>query len=212
VKTIYLARRHPGLTHDQFVVRWRRHGALAMSKDFFANITTYVQAEVVEPALLPGATQDYDAVAYIVTQDHVPTQHEFDELGQMAVDEKETFEGVILPRLIVVDEMAIKAGPAGGTTAFLFFRDAQAAARVAGRYRDSAALRVTLDVRKPAADTGEMSALIPYAAVVEVSAAAPDALATILGTQADAAWRSADLAAVTRECVMWDRASSSGRK
>src|SRR5579862_3808962 len=34
-KHIYLTKRKPDFTRDQFIVRWRKHGALAMSQSFF---------------------------------------------------------------------------------------------------------------------------------------------------------------------------------
>jgi len=212
IKSIYLAKRKPEFTHDQFVIRWRRHGALAMSQSFFGNhIRLYVQAELIQPAPLAGATADYDAVAYLIQPgDKALSQEELAELETMVVDEYETFSGPILPVIMQAEEKVLSKGAPGGVTAFLFFIDPAKAEPVANHYQEVAAQeiaavdRVVLNVRRDDLTVGDMSSQLPYRAVVEVSAATLARLIAVLDHK-DAPWREADLTAVSRECVMWDR-------
>jgi hypothetical protein len=206
-KSIYLTKCKPGFTHDQFVWRWREHGALAMSKTFFQqNSVGYTQAEVIHPAAIPGADAEYNGVAIIVGRGHTRTRSEHEQLAEMLVDEFKTFAGPIVPVILRVDETVLKAGPLGGTTAFLFFLDPAAAQPVAAHYKDADANRVVLNIRNEAETTGITSSEIPYKAVIEISARNVEALKGILGGDG-APWRKADLPLVTRECVMWDRMS-----
>lgn len=199
-KSIYLSCRNSRLSHDQFVRRWRQHGALAMSKSFFRHIQAYVQAEVLVSPGFAHATQDYDAIAYIISSDRQHTAAEIDELKDMVIDEYETFFDAILPHLIQVEERVVKAGPLGGTTAFLFFLDAGPAEDVALSMARSDADRVILNLRLEGQEMEGLSADIPYRAVVEASARDLRALADLVATD-----HGADLLAVTQECVMWDR-------
>ena len=206
-KAIYLTSRKPGFDHDQFVKRWREHGALAMSKGFFKNMLAYSQAEIIQPAVLPGTTQDFDAIAFITMRPYQHSQSDLDELQEMIIDEHETFVRPIAPNILQVDERIVTAGPPGGFTACLFFLDEAAAEPVALHYGRAGANRVVLNTRRDDLTVGELSSMNPYRGVVEVSAPNPDALKAILGLESDAPWRQADLAAITRECVMWDRLS-----
>lgn len=206
-KHIYLAKRKPGFTRDQFVARWRQHGALAMSKPFFQHNILYMQAEPIPSLAMPGVTEDYDAIGYIMGHPHTRTASEDAQLEAMAKDELETFSGLIVPVILTVHETILKAGAMGGVTAFLFSKDPARAATLAERYRASGAERVILNVSRTDIPAGEMSSLIPYRAVVEVSAADLDRLKAVLGSSDAAPWRGADLAVITRECVMWDRLS-----
>lgn len=201
-KSIYLARRHPEFSRDQFVKRWRQHGALAMSKGFFNHIVGYVQAE---PIAFPGTSKEFDAVARITGRQYEMGQTDFDELQAMVADEYETFSGPILPVLLRVRETVLKAAEPGGVTAFLFFVDADRASTVATVYAQRDVDRLVLNVRCEELTIGEMSSEIPYRAVIEISAPTVDRLAEVLVQESTAPWRSADLAVVTRECVMWHR-------
>ena len=205
VKSIYLAKRNPKFTHDQFVIRWREHGALAMSQSFFAkHIHLYVQSEVIEPAPLPGAATEYDAVAYLMQTPEPHSAEEVAELGRMVEDEYETFSGPILPVVMQTEERVLTPGAPGGVTAFLFFTDPEKAERVANAYHEAgSATRVALNLRLDFGVEG-MSVDLPFPAVAEVSAPSLEGLRVVLGGAGDA-WREADVAAITRECVMWDR-------
>lgn len=205
IKSIYLAKRRPNLSHDQFVLRWRAHGALVMSQSFFRNhIRLYVQAEVVHSLSPADEAPTHDAVAYLVQPRQALSDGELTELQRMEEDEYETFSGPILPVLLQVEQCVLVDGSPGGVTAFLFFLSKERAGFVAGHYGQAkGANRVIINTRL---DTGipGMSADLPYGAVVEVSAATLTGLRSVLDADG-ALWQEADLATITRECVMWDR-------
>ena len=204
LKLIYLARRKPGFSFDEFVCRWRQHGALGMAQPLWRFALAYVQAEPIKPAPIAGASDDYDAVAcYMVTDDMFNSMTDDDMPGAiaMAQDELETFSGPIPGVSLWVSEQHIKPGELGGITAFLFCRDASTARGIAKQARDAPQLnRVILNLQDDSRGGPEANTL-PYGAVVELSANnVPDldaATSELLGD--------ADVAVVTREAVLWDR-------
>lgn len=207
VKSIYLAKRAPKLSHDQYVMRWRQHGALAMSKAFFGRNRVYSQSEILHPAPMAGASDEYDGVSYLIMEDKQMTRDDMAELAAMVVDEYETFSGPILPVLLRVEETVLKPGPFGGVTAYLFFEDRAVAKSVGEHFAHADAPgRVVLNVKRDDLTFYDMSTQLPYNAVVEVSAFTLDQLKGVLEAGATAS-RKADLTAITRECMMWDRMS-----
>lgn len=206
IKLIYLAKRKPGFTFDEFVCRWRQHGALGMSQPLWRFALGYVQAEPIKPTPIAGASDDYDAVAcYMVTDDMFTRMTDDDLPGAMAMaeDELETFSGPIPDVSLWVREEHIKAGELGGTTAFLFCAAESTARSIGTRARNVAGLnRVILNLRDD--NTGGPGAnALPYSAVVELSANN----VLDLETAAKELLVNADLAVVTREAVLWNRLS-----
>jgi hypothetical protein len=209
MKSIYLAKRNPDLTHEQFIRRWRKHGALAMCSAFWHQMAVYVQAELIESRVKLGVAGDYDGVTTLMARGasafRDPTAEEAQDIQLMLRDEYETFVGPAADYLLPVTESVLKAGPRGGFTAYLFFVDPARAAGVARHYQSSeVAQRVVLNSPQPDQKQDGIGSRIPYTTVVEVSARDMDVLHHILGLQDSAPWRSADLPMLTRECVMWD--------
>ena len=207
MKLIYLATRKPGFSADDFTRRWRMHGAVAMSTPFWRHALCYVQAEVARPVTLAGASGAYDGVAYLTLKASAitaPRTAEDEASSQTLLeDEKHTFAGPIPQVSLWVEEEPIKPGEPGGMTAFLFFHDAAKARRTAEGLRHEARLnRVTLNTKGAA---GHFPSTLPYGAVVEISAFSPEILAKVAQEMLGAA----DLAVVTRECVLWDRRAAS---
>jgi hypothetical protein len=212
IKYMYLTKRKPGFTRDAFTIRWRKHGALGMSMPFWHHSLLYVQAEPIRPAPVPGASDEYDGIAYIVTNDEAFTAQTTpeDKIGAetMLKDELETFAGPIPPVMMWLKEEILKSGEPGGVTAFLFFTDAGKSRQTAEHYRKcSAANRVVLNNRRDDFQIPPFKSVLPYRATVEVSASCLAALKTIIEPGQDAVWRQADLLVVTREAVLWDRIS-----
>jgi hypothetical protein len=212
IKYMYLTKRKPGFTRDAFTIRWRKHGALGMSLPFWHHTLLYVQAEPIRPVPLPGASDDYDAIAYIVTSDESFTAEATpeDKMGAetMLKDELETFAGPIPPVIMWLKEEVLKKGEPGGVTAFLFFTDASKSRQTAEHYqKSSAATRVVLNNRRYDFQIPSFESVLPYKATIEVSASSLAALKTIMEPAQDAAWRRADLTVITREAVLWDRIS-----
>ncbi len=70
-KLIYLAKRKPGFSFDEFVCRWRKHGAFAMGRPIWRHAIGYVQAEPIRPVPIPGASEEFDAVACYMIRDAI---------------------------------------------------------------------------------------------------------------------------------------------
>lgn len=207
LKLIYLARRKPGFTFDEFVRRWRRHGALGMSQPIWRHARGYVQAEPLQPPPLAGAAEDYDAVACFMLSEEMyagMTDADMEGAMQMAEDELETFSAPIPTTSLWVSEEHIRRGELGGITAFLFFADADSARTIAEGARETTGLnRITLNLRDDSRGTD--SNTLPYQAVVELSASSVPALAAALEAQWQDMLSASEVAVVTREAVLWDR-------
>jgi hypothetical protein len=207
-KLIYLAKRKPGFTFDEFVCRWRKHGAFAMGSPIWRHAIGYVQAEPIRPAPIPGASEEFDAVAcYMIRDAMFKEMTEEDAAAGQAIaqDELETFAAPIPTVSLWVKEERIRAGELGGITAYLFFQSDATARDIADRARDIAGLnRITLNLRDDES-VGPDANTLPYAAVVELSASSVAALAAAVGTEENALLPAADVAVVTRDAVLWDR-------
>ena len=208
MKLIYLARRKPVFSFDQFVCRWRQHAALAMSQTFWRNSLSYVQAEPLRPTPMKGASDAYDAIAtYSVRDGFFSDMTQEDGLGaqRMAEDELETFSGPIPESALWVQEEKIKPGEPGGIAAYLFFEDAVIARRIAEKAAPvDAATRVILNTRDDKAQ-GPGANTLPFSSVVEISAPAVALLAGVIDQAGGGLLHDADLAVVTREAVLWHR-------
>lgn len=215
LKLIYLASRKPGFTSDEFVRRWRMHGAKGMAVPLWRFALGYVQAEPIRPAPIAGAAEEFDAVGcYMVADDMFTKMTEDDFAGaqMMAQDELETFSAPIATVSLWVSEQQIKAGEPGGITAFLFFKSAHRAGDTARRARDTAGLnRISLNVRDDSA-LGPEANTLPYEAVVELSASSIPTLAAALEAQGPGLLSTDDLGVITREAVLWDRLKNQALK
>jgi hypothetical protein len=206
LKLIYLAKRKPDLSFDQFVRRWRQHGALGMSQPLWRFAVSYVQAEPLKDSGIAGVSTEYDAVATYAVDDAMFSEMNDDDMPgalAMAEDELETFSCPISDVSLWVQEDVIKAGEPGGITAYLFYDDlakAHESANSLGLY--DALHRVVLN----RADEGDMAAgnTLPYKAILEASATSIPALASALGDHQG----NAVVTVVARDTVLWERRSS----
>ena len=65
-KLAYLAQRNPALSREQFIRRWRQHGALAMGLARWDSIGRYAQCDCLPvPAGLTRASQEYDGIGIV---------------------------------------------------------------------------------------------------------------------------------------------------
>ena len=208
LKLIYLAKRKPGFTFDEFVRRWRMHGATAMATPLWRHALGYVQAEPLRPSPVAETSDEYDAVAcYMITDRMFSGMSEEDMAAalKIAEDELETFSAPIPTTSLWVREDKIKTGELGGITAFLFFGDAAAARETAERARGEEGLeRITLNLRDDES-VGPDANTLPYAAVVELSASRVTTLVASIGTDGEGLLSKSDLTVVTRDAVLWDR-------
>jgi hypothetical protein len=201
-KLIYLANRNPGLSRERFVARWRKHGALAMSLPLWRRLARYVQASVLHPAPIPGASTAYDAVGVLWYKDDAgrsSSAADDADIATMAADEVHTFAALVRPGALQGDEEVLKQSGSGRTTAYLFFNDEAKARRVAeGAAGSAASHRVALTLAWPLTEPG-----LPYRAVVDVSAEDVPGVKSALGVGGlDAA--GADVAMVARDAVLWE--------
>ncbi len=210
IKLIYLAKRKPGFTPDEFTRRWRMHGARGMSVSMWRHAIGYVQAEPIRPAPIPGASEEYDAVACYIVKDDAFTSEpilpdDADANQLMADDELETFSGPIMPVAMFVDEEVLTPGILGGTSAYLFFADREKARKVGQSLQAAPEInRLIVNVKRTDAALGPLQGNLPFDAVVEVSATDLPALRNVVTGDV---LNSADVAMVTREAVLWDRMS-----
>lgn len=206
LKLIYLARRKPGFTFDEFVRRWRMHGATAMATPLWRYALGYVQAEPIRPSPVADTSEEFDAIAcYMVTDGMFSgmTDEDTAPAAKIAEDELETFSAPIPTTSLWVREEPVRAGELGGITAFLFFSDAATARETAERAgKVEGFQRVILNLRDDES-LGPESNTLPYAAVVELSASSVPRLAAAIG--GDGLLAASDLAVVTREAVLWNR-------
>lgn len=107
-KLLYLARRNPALTREQFTPRWRQHGALGMSMPRWKNIWRYAHCDVV--ADLSGDPQGYDGVG-IVWHKSPETRRAHREdsssQGAMEADEVETFDQLVGNFCVLLQEREV---------------------------------------------------------------------------------------------------------
>jgi EthD domain len=208
LKLIYLARRKPGFTVDEFVRRWRMHGAKAMAMPLWRYALGYVQAEPIRPAPVRGASEEFDAIAcYTVRDDMFTGMTDEDIAGAAGIveDELETFSGPISAVSLWVSEEQIKSGEPGGVTAFMFFKNAETARAMAQRACDAGDCnRITLNVRDDSV-FGAQGNTLSYEAIVELSCCSTPALLTAVEANGQGLQVTSDLCVVTREAVLWDR-------
>lgn len=202
LKLIYLANRKPGFTFDEFVRRWRMHGAIGMAQPLWRHTLSYVQSEPIFPVAIAGATEAYDAVATFTVRDGLfsdMTEEDVAGAGIMAKDELETFSQPIPDVSLWVKEEPLKAGPLGGYSAYLFFGGLTEARTAAQQAKEEPALtRATLNTADETMGDGNT---LPYGAIVELSAASIPALSESVSHLI----RAADVAVITRDAVLWDR-------
>jgi hypothetical protein len=123
-KRIYLARRHPGLSPDEFRARWREHGALAMSMPGWQHLARYVQCDTIRDAL-PGAADPYDGVAMMwFWSPEARRQHRAETPSRMAMesDEDSVFAERVNNFAIITEEHVIAPGPLAPIRAVRFLR------------------------------------------------------------------------------------------
>lgn len=128
-KRLYLARRKPALTREQFFKRWRQHGKLAMSfmaRQNWENVTAYIHFDPVREASgIAGASDDYDAIGWIRFKDiEARKRHaQFAEArAVLEADEDEFFSARVNTTGIVTWETVLRDGPSSGVTKFCFLK------------------------------------------------------------------------------------------
>ncbi|HEY5754748.1 MAG TPA: EthD domain-containing protein [Steroidobacter sp.] len=105
-KLMYLARRNPALSCEQFTPRWRQHGALGMSMPRWKNIWRYVHCDV-----LPESGDDFDGVGIVWhTSPESRRAHREDtsSQGTMEADEVQTFDQLVVNFCALMEERVVQ--------------------------------------------------------------------------------------------------------
>ncbi|MCA9512374.1 MAG: hypothetical protein KC560_16815, partial [Myxococcales bacterium] len=185
LKLVYLAKRKPGFAFDDFVRRWRMHGARGMEGSFWRHALAYVQAEPLRPTPVAGTSEAFDAIAIFAVRDDAFAAMTPDDIAgakTMAQDELETFSAPIPTTALWVDEERLLDGEFGGIAAYLFFADEVSARAAAALALASGALhRIVVNRRRDAGPFGPQADTLPYGAIVELAASSVDALTNALG-------------------------------
>jgi len=121
-KRMYLAIRNPRLTREQFRMRWRQHGALAMSQGTWkAGVVRYVHSDALPHAGgLFGATDQFDGAGTVYYADAEARRRRANEPSErppILKDEDETFAGRVNPWGLVAAERLLCDGPVAGIKA-----------------------------------------------------------------------------------------------
>ena len=99
VKSIYLARRNPGLTPSAYTIRWREHGALAMRLPIWSNMVRYAQCDMLpDQAAAFGASAGYDGVGLVWYRDADALQaiaRQPELRNPLLEDEPKVFDGLV---------------------------------------------------------------------------------------------------------------------
>jgi hypothetical protein len=97
-KQIYIAARASGLTPDDYVDRWRRHGSFVRGLDLWRHIRHYEQCRVLDGADLggmafPGMASRWDMVGMVWFRSPEAVDHALadPDVARILADERETF-------------------------------------------------------------------------------------------------------------------------
>ena len=122
-KSIYLARRNPAFTAEQFHERWKQHSALTgTTQRIRPHFTQVVQCARFDDVVAPGATAEYDGANLLGLVRRESGYAVFDEPEHrdvMLPDELATFAGPIRDCTLVTKEQVCKEG---GFSRFLLLR------------------------------------------------------------------------------------------
>src|SRR5579871_5958384 len=101
-RAVYLARRHPFLDHEQFLMRWRAHGILSQQLPGWRGVCRYEQNPVLPLAAtlvakLPGGRDDRDGIGMSwFRDDDAMTGFATDEQQTiLCADELQTFDALV---------------------------------------------------------------------------------------------------------------------
>jgi hypothetical protein len=125
-KFVYLAKRHPRLTREQFISRWREHGALAMgfmARQHWENVTRYVHCDAIHDHGLSGVSDDYDGVGLIWFKDlDARKRHRSFAEARAAreADEDLAFAARVDRAALLTDEQVVLEGPTAGVKVVRF--------------------------------------------------------------------------------------------
>lgn len=104
-KLMYLARRNPSLSAQQFTPRWRQHGALGMSMPRWKNIWRYIHCDV-----LPESQSEYDGVGIVWHKSPETRKAHREDMSSQAImeaDERQTFDRLVVNFCALMEEFTM---------------------------------------------------------------------------------------------------------
>lgn len=122
-KLMYLARRNPALSREQFTPRWRQHGALGMSMPRWKNIWRYVHCDV-----LPEFGEDYDGVGIVwhkSPESRRAHREDTSSQGAMEADEVQTFDQLVVNFCALMEEITVRQPQRAAHTKLIRFANRQ---------------------------------------------------------------------------------------
>ncbi|PEQ11303.1 hypothetical protein B2G71_17205 [Novosphingobium sp. PC22D] len=127
-KLVYLTRRNPAFSREDWTARWRQHGALGMAQPRWRNVARYVHCDLIAPSRdQRGWLGDHDGVGMIWHRSIAHRHAHFADRSSQAVmerDEEDTFAEPIALHCASLAEVTIMAAdPAARWHAFCFAWD-----------------------------------------------------------------------------------------
>jgi len=125
-KMIYLARRNPQVSAEDFPQAWREHSALGRQcRNVGERVKSVMQCSRVLDVAMPGAAQDYDGVNLLQLRDHESAAAIWSDAETLAVmrpDEPRVFSTYVRNFTLVCREQVHRDGPRGGIGLIAFLR------------------------------------------------------------------------------------------
>jgi hypothetical protein len=125
-KQIYLAKRHPALSREQFRPRWRNHFAIASALPRWVNVRRYAQCDAIVdvPPRVP-ISREYDGIGlHWFKSAEARARHIADAKSQqiMETDEDTLFSERVNNFVMPVGERILRDGPRSPFKLFVFLK------------------------------------------------------------------------------------------
>ncbi|HVW40013.1 MAG TPA: hypothetical protein VHC18_01555 [Amycolatopsis sp.] len=125
IKTIYLAKRNPATTHEEFLRNWREHAALAGSFPAVGrNFLAVVQCKQIPGLDRPGLSTEFDGANLLSLTSLLDSLEVYDQPGieTLLRDELRVFSGYVGESSITVHESVLAEKPLGSVVLLEFVR------------------------------------------------------------------------------------------
>jgi len=116
IKSIYLAKRNPNTTYEEFMENWRQHAVLSGS---FPDVGKYfdgvVQCKRIQDLEIPGLSTEYDGANILTLTSLLGAVEVHDQEGieTLRKDEKRVFADYVIDTSMTVHETVVQDKPIG---------------------------------------------------------------------------------------------------
>ena len=127
-KRLYFVQRHPSLTREEFIPRWRQHGRLAMhfmARQDWANVARYVHCDALHDHGLAGIDQRWDGMGIVLFRDQEARRRHLgfaEARVALEADEDAAFAQRVNRNGLVAREQLLRDGPSGGVKLVRVFK------------------------------------------------------------------------------------------